>query len=239
MHHSRALFAPFRLDSASVSSYLDRTRSFETDFGFAVPLRPSPPTSDSALSPRDVFMRTLRQLQQPQDTAEAPPPLQVQVFVRFRPGGLDGVGERGLSLLAHAAQPRPLKHSAVTEKDRSCAIPLHQRLRALKSLNSGSGTAHSIFGSAAPNDPWATALVQEDEFGGAAVRVPSHSSDEHLLVAAPTLAEDAAPSAGAAEACATAPQVCNHTLCRLCRSVHGRAKGVVLVPWSWAPGVRI
>jgi hypothetical protein len=54
-----------------------------------------------------------------------------------------------------------------TERDRSCVIPLHQRLRALKSLNNGSGctpsAALSIFGSATPNDPWAAARLQEED----------------------------------------------------------------------------
>ena len=55
-------------------------------------------------------------------------------------------------------------------------IPLHQRLRALKSLNGGGGStpsaALSIFGSAAPNDPWATARLQEEEEQSAAEKQP-------------------------------------------------------------------
>jgi hypothetical protein len=85
------------------------------------------------------------------------------------------------------------------EKDRSCAIPLHQRLRALKSLNNGSSasTAHTIFGSTAPNDPWATALVQEQEVGGAADHSHNKSREEQPPVAPAPIADDAAPSAGA------------------------------------------
>lgn len=78
-------------------------------------------------------------------------------------------------------------------------IPLHQRLRALKSLNGGGGSstpsaALSIFGSAAPNDPWATARLQEEEEQAAS------AAKEQPLPAPATLRADdsAAPCAAGA-----------------------------------------
>ena len=89
-----------------------------------------------------------------------------------------------------------MTHHAVAEKDRSCAVPLHQRLRALKSLGDGTApsAAHTIFGCTERNDPWATAEVHEAA-GEGARRQPS---DERPLP--PPLAElaHAAPSAGSA-----------------------------------------
>jgi hypothetical protein len=89
-------------------------------------------------------------------------------------------------------------HHAVAEKDRSCAVPLHQRLRALKSLGDGTApsAAHTIFGCTERNDPWATAEVHEAA-GEGARRQPS---DEERRRLPPPLAElaHAAPSAGSA-----------------------------------------
>ena len=91
-----------------------------------------------------------------------------------------------------------ITHHIATERDRSCVIPLHQRLRALKSLNNGSGctpsAALSIFSSATPNDPWAAARLQEEEEHAAV------AAEEQPQPAPATLRADDVlpPSAGAA-----------------------------------------
>jgi hypothetical protein len=94
-----------------------------------------------------------------------------------------------------------LTRQAATDKDRSCVIPLHQRLRALKSLNSSSSssssaTALSIFGSTTPNNPWSTSFLQEDIHP---CQPPHNTPSENTPLRAPPLPvaeQAAAPCAG-------------------------------------------
>jgi hypothetical protein len=99
MYHSLIMIFCNILHPSASFCLLSRSRSLESELGFAVPLHAPSLHTHAQCGPREAFLHMLRTLPPPVDLHTVPPPLQVKVYVRFRPGGLDGVGEDIKSLV--------------------------------------------------------------------------------------------------------------------------------------------